>query len=46
MAIHHQKFKKCTKYLKRKTLLKKVHIDFFYNKHRCMKVVDVMGEIC
>ncbi len=44
--MHHQKIKKCTKCLKKKTFSFLVRLEFLNNKHRCMKVVDVMGEIC
>jgi hypothetical protein len=29
-----------------KFLKKNVHLEFLDNKHKCMKVIDALGQIC
>jgi hypothetical protein len=43
--LHHQKIRKYTKCLNRK-IYKKNHLEFVDNKHKHMKVVDALGQIC
>ncbi len=43
--LHHQKTRKYTKCLNRK-ILKKMDLEFIDNKHKCMKVIDALGQIC
>jgi hypothetical protein len=43
--LHHQKIRKYTKCLNKK-ILKINHFKFLNNKHKHMKVVDALGQIC
>jgi hypothetical protein len=39
------KTKKCTKCLEKKTFSLLVHLEFFDNRHKHMRVIDANGEI-
>jgi hypothetical protein len=43
--LHHQNSKKYTKCLNIERFIFKNHLEFFDNKHKCMKVVDALGQI-
>jgi len=44
--LHHKKTKKYIKCLNKKIWKKKVHLEFFDNKHKHMKVASALGQIC